>query len=98
MIVVYYTKAMVSLCMLMVFIPLVCSAQVCNYRISGKVLDDHKRPAPGIIVHLLHESLGTATDTGGIFSITGVCPGTHIISFDAIGYKKDSLVLSISGD
>ncbi len=94
---VYFTRPTVLLYMLMA-LPSVCNAQACHYKISGKVLDEQHHAVPGVIVRLLNDSLGAATDTGGMFSIAGVCLGRHAIAFGAISYKTISFTVNVDGD
>jgi len=91
------TKATVLLCMLM-SLSLASAAQECHYVISGKVLDGQKMPIPGVIVRLLKGALGAATDTGGNFTIPGVCPGMDTIAYEAISYDKIRFAVNIKDD
>jgi len=95
--VVHSLKTTVLLCVL-VSASSVCHAQACHYKIDGKVLDGQKLPIPGVIVRLVNDSLGTATDTAGNFQIAGVCPGRHTIAFEAISYKNISLEIDVKKD
>lgn len=64
------------------------SAQTCHYEITGKVADVQKQAVSGVIVRILNDTIGAATDSAGRFTLSNVCPGKRTIAFDAIGYKK----------
>lgn len=83
---------------LLVFLPLLAKAQNCSYLVHGTVTDKGNHPMPGVIVRLLTDSTGTATDTSGSFAFNNVCPGSHSISFESIGYKKIAQTLEVSAD
>ncbi len=75
----------------------VCNAQLCNHKLSGKV-SDRDQTIPGAIVRLLPDSLAAITDTGGRFSIPGVCGGMHTIVVDAAGYTGVSFAVAVDSD
>lgn len=91
-----FIRPTVLLCMLIDLS--VCYAQKCNYHVSGKVLDVHHQTVPGAIVRIVDNSTGAAADTSGNFSIAGVCPGKHTIVTEAMGYKADSISVTVDGD
>jgi iron complex outermembrane receptor protein len=76
----------------------VSNAQTCHYKISGKVLDAQKLPIPGVVVLMVKDKTGTATDTSGLFLLEGVCPGKHTLVFEAISYKKTSVPINVAED
>ncbi|PQJ11681.1 TonB-dependent receptor [Flavipsychrobacter stenotrophus] len=92
-----FINTMVLLAVL-VSLPFFLKAQNCNYLVHGIVTDKGNHPMPGVIVRLVNDSTGTATDTSGSFSFTNVCPGSHNISFEFIGYKKIAQVIDVSAD
>jgi iron complex outermembrane recepter protein len=95
--VVYFIKTTVLLCVLM-SLSSTGNAQVCQYKISGQVLDGQKKPVPGVVVHLSKSKSGTTTDTAGNFQIGGVCPGRDSIIFEAVSYNKVSFVVNVDKD
>lgn len=74
------------------------SAQQCKYLVHGVVTDKGHHPLPGVIVRMPNDSTGTATDTSGSFSFSNVCPGSHALSFEYIGYKKLELTADVTAD
>ncbi len=74
------------------------TAQPCKYLVHGVVTDDGHHPVPGVIVRLMPDSVGMATDTTGSFSFSNVCQGTHKISFEAVGYKKLEQATDVTAD
>ncbi len=79
-------------------LPLFSKAQDCSYLVHGVVTDKGNHPMPGVIVRLIKDSTGTATDTSGSFSFNNVCPGGHTISFESIGYKTIAQIIDVSAD
>jgi len=77
----------------------VVSAQDCAFRITGTVTDDHFHPVTGAVVFLKFDaSRGAATDTGGHFTITGICPGHVELVCRAMGFTAVSLHADINGN
>ena len=95
---VYYSKATIPLCVLLILLSAASDAQLCHFRISGRILDAKKDPVPGVIIRIPEDSLGTASGIGGNFSIAGVCPGMHTISFEAVGYNVLSFPIEVDSD
>lgn len=75
----------------------ICNAQLCNYKLSGKV-SERGQTIPGAIVRLLPDSLVAVTDTDGKFSIPGVCGGMHTIAIEAAGYTGVSFAVAVDSD
>lgn len=80
------------------FLTITVSAQPCKYLVHGVITDNGHHPIPGVIVRMVGDSTGTATDTTGSFSFSNICGGTHVLSFDAIGYKQLTQTVNISTD
>src|SRR5882762_5040804 len=58
-------------------------------KIKGKVIDNvTKQALPGVTVLLRGTSLGTITDTTGIFELTAIEEGIHSIQVSYIGYQE----------
>jgi len=83
---------------MLLLLSVVCNAQKCHYKISGKISDAQGQPIPGVIVRLVDDSLGTVSDTGGNFLVGHICSGKHTVEFDAISYKKKSVDINITDD
>lgn len=78
--------------------PVAVKAQDCKYLVHGVVIDKGHHPIPGVFVHLVNDSLGTATDTSGSFTFPNICSGSHTIACESIGYKKISLTTDVTAD
>ena len=62
-------------------------------RIVGRVVDEKKQAMPGVTVKLTGTTLGTATDSKGIFSM--MLPlAKGALEFSFVGYKTQSLTFS----
>ncbi|GAA4470453.1 TonB-dependent receptor [Nemorincola caseinilytica] len=76
-----------------------CTAQSCNFRISGVVTDDQRHPLIGAIIRLETDSAkGDVTDTGGRFSIHRVCPGHTLLTCRADGFSTGVAHMHITGN
>ena len=65
--------------------------------LSGFVRDhDDGETIPYCTVAVRQLELGTATNSSGYYAITGLPPGTHVVSFIHLGYtdQKDTIVVS----
>ena len=64
-----------------------------SLRIVGKVLDEKKQPMPGVTVKLEKTSVGTATNTKGVFSL--LLPVQQgVLEFSFVGYKSQKISFS----
>lgn len=62
-------------------------------RVIGKVLDEKKQPMPGVTVKLEKTSVGTATNTKGVFSL--LLPVQQgVLEFSFVGYKSQKISFS----
>jgi CarboxypepD_reg-like domain/TonB-dependent Receptor Plug Domain len=63
-----------------------------NGRLSGVVVDKlTQKILPGVSVTVEGSGKGTATDSNGVFRITGIPLKTYNIVFSLVGYKKQTL-------
>ena len=62
-------------------------------RIVGRVVDEKKQAMPGVTVKLTGTTLGTATDSKGIFTMT-LPLAKGALEFSFVGYKTQSLTFS----
>jgi len=68
----------------------VLTAQTKTFTVRGKVIDLYSRqgiPYANVVVEG-NNNLGTATDSTGLFSISGIKSGIHRLSVSYIGYKS----------
>lgn len=73
------------------------SAQTAS--LQGRVLDKETNEAViGAIVMLDDTSTMTATNSDGVYQISGITPGRHTIYISYIGYEKFQVVLDIDKD
>lgn len=64
-----------------------------SLRIVGKVLDEKKQPMPGVTVKLEKTSVGTATNSKGVFSL--LLPiQKGVLEFSFIGFKSQKISFS----
>ncbi len=89
------SKSFILLFALIVFcIPLTLWA---NSKITGRVIDRGTKSAlPGASVYLLKTNLGCATDLNGNYSITDVPAGTYTLRVSYIGYKTQTIKITVS--
>jgi hypothetical protein len=81
--------SLIALCLL----PLASDATT----LSGFVRDSEDgETIPFCTVAIRQLSVGTATNSSGYYAVTGLPPGTHIVSFIHIGYtdRKDTIVVA----
>ena len=64
--------------------------------LSGRIVNTEQQAVSGATVALQGSSLGTITDDNGQFTLTGISPGTYILSVSNIGYTAHSESLRIS--
>lgn len=63
--------------------------------ISGLVADKNGNALPGANVVVDGTSLGAAADGGGVYTISGIAPGTYMVSASYIGYESASQSVSV---
>lgn len=81
--------------LLAVLLPASASAQ--TFTVVGRVLDEHGRPLPGAVVRI--EAVATdATDTDGVYELTNLPPGRHVIRASYIGYRVEQQTIDVGGD
>jgi outer membrane receptor for ferrienterochelin and colicins len=62
--------------------------------ISGKVIANGK-PLELVSIRLSNSSLGTITDSSGVFSIKNLAPGSYTIAVSTIGHRKVSKQITL---
>jgi hypothetical protein len=82
--------------LLLFLFPLLASSQ---YKIIGKVLDSaDKKPIPGATVFLANASVGTASNTEGVFTLDNVHGGQYELVVTMVGYKPYRQTILINSD
>lgn len=70
-----------------------------NGKISGEVVSvETGDPLIGANVYIVGTSMGSATDNEGMYSITGIPPGSYTLRCTYIGYKTDEISIEIKID
>ncbi len=64
--------------------------------LSGRIVNADQEAITGASITLQNTSLGTVTDSKGQFSLTGITPGSYILSVSNVGYTAYSQSLRIS--
>jgi TonB-linked SusC/RagA family outer membrane protein len=64
---------------------------VSNVAVNGKVVDEKGAPLPGVSVKLKGTSIGTTTDSNGVFSINVPDNATLVLSF--LGYESQEVAV-----
>jgi iron complex outermembrane receptor protein len=64
--------------------------------LSGRIVNADQEAITGASITLQNTSLGTITDSKGQFSLTGITPGSYILSVSNVGYTAYSQSLRIS--
>jgi iron complex outermembrane receptor protein len=67
-------------------------------QLTGIVTDDYNHPLIGASVQLDTEDYGTTTNRKGVFSLTNLKQGRHIIKVSFLGYKTHIDTFVINGD
>ncbi|MBZ9650848.1 TonB-dependent receptor [Psychroflexus montanilacus] len=69
-----------------------------NHRLSGKVIDvSNGRPLMGVNVIVVDMSIGTVTDRNGNY-VLRIPEGKHELSFNYLGFKKETLSIDLNQD
>ncbi|TDE17285.1 TonB-dependent receptor [Dyadobacter psychrotolerans] len=64
--------------------------------LSGRIVNADQQAITGASITLQNTSLGTITDSKGQFSLTGITPGSYILSVSNVGYTAYSQSIRIS--
>ncbi len=76
------------------FLPFAAFGQ--NATLKGKILDENKEALIGATVVVEGTTKGTVTDFEGNYTILGIAPGTHQVSYSFIGYKTQTITLTLT--
>ncbi len=82
--------------MLFIFTALPLFAQ--NGEVSGRVIDAGGQPLVGVNVFLQNTIKGASTDVDGRYRITNVPPGNYTVVAQYVGYKTQSVSVTVSAD
>lgn len=76
---------------LITFLPLVLAAGHAGnkYIIQGKILDEHRRPLPGVNIIVVDKNIGTTTDKTGKYRLELLTRSKRKIAFKFIGYHTE---------
>jgi len=66
-----------------------------TFSIQGKVLDESGQPLPGTYVLIDSLNIGTTTDLKGNYQLKNVPIGTHQLTAQMVGRKKQTIAISI---
>ncbi|MCF0050459.1 TonB-dependent receptor [Dyadobacter sp. LJ53] len=64
--------------------------------VNGRIINAEREAIAGASVTLQNTDLGTITDANGQFSLTGIAPGSYILSISNIGYTAYTQSLRIA--
>jgi outer membrane receptor protein involved in Fe transport len=68
-------------------------------KLSGRIVDKHHAPLPGVTVTLPRVRLGGMTDTDGRYNIINVPAGTYEVKVNLLGYRAISVTdVTVSSD
>ncbi len=90
------TNTLKSLLFTILFI--VSSVLFAQSSISGTVKDNLGYPLTGVNILIQNSSKGTLTDFDGKFTIDNIEDGDYNVEFSYVGYKKQVIAVSISGN
>ncbi len=82
----FYKPFKKGLLLLSLLLPLAVMSQTAS--ISGKMTDSKGEPLPGATVQIEGTTVGTITDIDGIYILGDLEPGTYMIAYTYVGYKK----------
>ena len=63
--------------------------------LTGKVLDESKKPIAGVTVKLVEKAITMSTDTEGSFTFQNIEPGTYTLSASYIGFETKQVKFSL---
>jgi len=90
---------LLPLSLILLFMTLVCHAQVAQPTLQGKVFDPNRAVVVGATIVIeakgSAESVSTVSDQNGEFSIT-LAPGEYILRVSAAGFAESSRTLNVS--
>jgi iron complex outermembrane receptor protein len=64
--------------------------------LSGRILNAEQKALAGATISLQNTTLGTITDANGQFSLSGIVPGSYILSVSNIGYTAVTQSIRVS--
>ena len=79
---------------------IVCAANLAGaqaVRLSGTVVDERQTPIDGVTVRLSSD-VSTRTTADGRFQFVDVIPGNYVVTVTAIGYRLQSIPITVSRD
>ncbi|NKQ38524.1 MAG: TonB-dependent receptor, partial [Methanosarcinales archaeon] len=83
----------------MLFLPVLGFSQNCSLTISGYIKDsDTGLPLEFANVHINTSSIGTSTDSKGLFQLSNICKGKYHITISHIGCESKQIFVQITTD
>ena len=73
-----------------------CFAQSGQGELHGRIVNAQQQSLAGASITLQHTTLGATTDANGQFSLTGITPGSYILSVSNVGYTAYTQSLKIA--
>ncbi len=67
----------------------------CKLSVTGKVLDETKKPLPGATIFITELNLGKVTDQNGAFDFTDLCGGDYLFEIKFLGYQTQQIKLTL---
>ena len=65
--------------------------------INGRIVNAEGEPVVGSSVTLQSTTLGTATDAKGLFTLSGITPGSYILTISNVGYTAHTQSIRVTG-
>ena len=85
-------------CWMLLLAVVVSSSAMAQYTISGNVVSTENSGVVNASVQLLNTNLATATDGQGVFVLSNVSAGTHVVRVSALGYAAENFTVVVDGD
>lgn len=84
---------------LILSVPVLASAQNCNFSVTGFVKDvGTGTPILYANIYIKESQLGDVTDSLGAFNISSICAGKYHVTISHVGCESQELYLNIQGD
>lgn len=74
-------------------------ASIVTGSVRGSVTDSStKKPVAGVTVTISSSKASTVTNADGIFLLSGISAGDHVISIKSLGYRSEDVRISVAGN
>ncbi|MCB0506690.1 MAG: TonB-dependent receptor [Bacteroidetes bacterium] len=83
---------------LLIFLfPFLSTAQVCNYKLFGSILDEHDNSGlEYATVYIVEKQMGATADSIGNYSIENLCKGRYTVIVEHLGCAPDTVIVEIN--